>query len=708
MQSRQHPPQPQLQPPPQSQSSHGAHGGPAPASASAPTSVPGPPAVPLLPPPLPPPASTPQPEFSVRPTLPDRDVDVDTIEDAYVRFIFYCNPALPLVTETSSLREAFRNPPRSGGKSFNTFVIFELVCKFYNKEIRTWTELTTKLGVEPPDPSKDESAQKIAQYGVRLKKWMNSMHVKAFFEYLMNISNDYWTKIPTDPNPVSQLVRDGVAVEDDMALRALLPHIRPKRGRKRPTDDEAVNSPAQRTHLSPSAGGGSLQVPTDPREPTTPWTPSDAVQQVPLTRWPQSAITPTSRNSFWDDALEPRSAITPSKPRLASQRRGPKNVSSAWRPGVPDGGFKMRGRPPMNRISMDAPFSPLPSGTPTVGPGEGMTPVFPPVTTPNTTPSVARHNHNIQRSIPTPSPTPQSHSTPHEGSRPARPSISLQVPERPPGSVRLATPPPVVVVNGVDSNTQPAPAPSQPNQANGRINFAEAALEATVPGQQDTSRRPKDIPSFYFERVKDRTNIDDVSGYLTGATLEADWRDVHGKPADPPSMEEAMALANTTIENMYKTAASPQAFLINLAAISGGGMLLSSTTRICRLGNEDGFAKYRCDWEYGFGSIRGQYTMEQQVPLAMLRGSSGEDDEQGSETVDAGLETPPPYCSASYDCARRPVPLPQPKIADARILREAPAREALGLDLGLSQMRPIVTGNTGRTDTKPGRKPEPS
>lgn len=112
---------------------------------------------------------TPQPEFSVRPTLPDRHVTTDTIEDAYVRFIFYCNPALPLTSETASLREAFRSPPRSGGKSFNTFTVFELVCKFYNKEIRTWTELTTRLGVEPPDPSKDESAQKIAQYGVRLK-----------------------------------------------------------------------------------------------------------------------------------------------------------------------------------------------------------------------------------------------------------------------------------------------------------------------------------------------------------------------------------------------------------------------------------------------------------------------------------------------------------------------------------------------------------
>ena len=105
-----------------------------------------------------------------QPHLPDRAVTSDTIEDAYVSFIFYCNPAVPLESaDTESLREAFRNPPRSGGKSFDPFVIYQLVQRFYDKEIKTWTELTIKLGVEPPDPSKDESAQKIAQYGVRLK-----------------------------------------------------------------------------------------------------------------------------------------------------------------------------------------------------------------------------------------------------------------------------------------------------------------------------------------------------------------------------------------------------------------------------------------------------------------------------------------------------------------------------------------------------------
>lgn len=107
--------------------------------------------------------------FAVRPPLPDRNVTTKTIEDAYVDFILYCNPSLPLTADIEALREAFRNPPRSGGKVFSPFTIYELVKKFYDKEIKTWTELTTTLGVEPPDPSKDESAQKIAQYGVRLK-----------------------------------------------------------------------------------------------------------------------------------------------------------------------------------------------------------------------------------------------------------------------------------------------------------------------------------------------------------------------------------------------------------------------------------------------------------------------------------------------------------------------------------------------------------
>lgn len=106
--------------------------------------------------------------FSVRPTLPDRKVTGDNIEEAYVRFILYCNPAVPLDTDTTGLREAFRSPPKSGGKSFNTFTLFQLMKQLLEtKEIKTWAELAIKLGVEPPDA--EQSSQKIQQYAVRLK-----------------------------------------------------------------------------------------------------------------------------------------------------------------------------------------------------------------------------------------------------------------------------------------------------------------------------------------------------------------------------------------------------------------------------------------------------------------------------------------------------------------------------------------------------------
>lgn len=564
-----------------------------------------------------------------QPALPDRNVTADSIEDAYVSFILFCNPALAaLHVDTTTLRDAFRNPPRSGGKSFNTFVVWELVRKFYDKEIPTWTELIKEMGVEPPDPAKDESAQKIAQYGVRLKKWMNSMHIRSFFEYLMDVANDYWTNIPTDPNPIGQPVRDGVAVEDDMALRALVPHIRPKRGRKRWPDEETTAYFAQRTRLSPSSavddprrGPPGLQVPTDTF--AAPWTPSD-VQQMPLTRWPQSAITPTCRGSFWDDALEPRSAVVGSKPRLSSQRRGAKNVSSAWRPGGPNSGVK-RGRPPMNRTPIDTSFPPFPN-TPIVGPGEAGeagTPVLP-------TPSKSKPVTPVQR-IPSPasSSNSQPQSTPQEGSRPQRPSISLQVPERPTGSVRLATPPPpVVLVNG---NSSPASTqvPPRLGQINGRMDFLEASRQAATSGQPQL----KQVPGFFFERVEDRTNIEDVVGQLTQATLNADWRDANGQPGRPPSLEEASALINATVEKLYKTAASPVSFLINLAALSGGSLLRTSRTCITRLRMDAETATYRSEWEYGFGSLRGLYSMEQQVPLAMFwdpTGGGGEN--ESSET----------------------------------------------------------------------------
>lgn len=101
--------------------------------------------------------------------LPDHDVTDETIDDAYVAFIFYCNPAIPVDTDASELRTGFRASPKSDGKQFSIFKLFELIRKLELKELKTWVQLALELGVEPPALDKGQSAQKVQQYAVRLK-----------------------------------------------------------------------------------------------------------------------------------------------------------------------------------------------------------------------------------------------------------------------------------------------------------------------------------------------------------------------------------------------------------------------------------------------------------------------------------------------------------------------------------------------------------
>jgi hypothetical protein len=104
--------------------------------------------------------------------LPARNVNGASIEDAYVSFILYCNPGVPLEADTAALREAFHTPPKSAGKTFSTFTLFELIKKLETKELKTWAELALRLGVEPPDQEKGQSSQRVQQYAVRLKVCM--------------------------------------------------------------------------------------------------------------------------------------------------------------------------------------------------------------------------------------------------------------------------------------------------------------------------------------------------------------------------------------------------------------------------------------------------------------------------------------------------------------------------------------------------------
>lgn len=98
--------------------------------------------------------------------MPDKNVSDETLDDAYVAFILYCNPSVSLDIDTTDLRKQFRSPPKSDGKTFNVFTLFKLIEKFESKEVKTWTKLAIELGVER---TAESSAQKVQQYAVRLK-----------------------------------------------------------------------------------------------------------------------------------------------------------------------------------------------------------------------------------------------------------------------------------------------------------------------------------------------------------------------------------------------------------------------------------------------------------------------------------------------------------------------------------------------------------
>lgn len=100
---------------------------------------------------------------------PSRDVSDETLDQAYATFILYCNPNFPTTIDTSELTRLFRTPPKSDGKSFSTWALFELIRKFDSGDIKTWTQLALDLGVERPDTDKGQSTQKVQQYSVRLK-----------------------------------------------------------------------------------------------------------------------------------------------------------------------------------------------------------------------------------------------------------------------------------------------------------------------------------------------------------------------------------------------------------------------------------------------------------------------------------------------------------------------------------------------------------
>lgn len=241
----------------------------------------------------------------------------------------------------------------------------------------------------------------------------------------MGKENPYFTQIPLADYGDESTVRDGVASEDDLALRALVPKWRPKRGR-RPAEDGPIDSPAAKRQLRASSltadeqlnsavalsaypqsafpwdrqsnfsdpwsnasrhlASGSQQPPLqrqgqhhNPTQQQPPSSPPSQSQNQPVpsieaqlpfyvgnneTGLPQSAIQDRPPSSaFPRSTPTPHSAHPSTTSASASTGRGRKRQNNVSAAWAPDArsGSKPRGRPPANRATQDGPFGTFPA-----------------------------------------------------------------------------------------------------------------------------------------------------------------------------------------------------------------------------------------------------------------------------------------------------------------------------------------------------------
>lgn len=387
------------------------------------------------------------------------------------------------------------------------------------------------------------------------------MHVDAFFEYCLGHPHPYYTQLPHPSASVSEN-RDGVPLDEDLALRALVPEWKPRRGRKRTESSYSEESSNKRPQLDTSES--TLQPNTsanhsavfpqsaipfsafpDDIESSDPWMTagpsfgaagsSDAapVQQGQDFRWkpldrdtspagyPQSAIIPRGRRT--SDILpstEPRSAVTPAsgeKPR--SRRRHGPAVSSAWLSNSGSSNGKTRGRPP-NKDSAPGPFSSFP-----VNPIRSQQP-HGQMCGSKSPPRIVLDNDSSCYQSPTPA---------QANARPSK--LQLQVPQHPGAPVRLATPP-TLLVNGLDDADRSQVQSKNVDLPNGSRTSARRCLSPNTDGNNAP-----------------RANLssDDVARILSTELLGAK---IVGR-SDPLNPDEARALASSVVSNLVDLYSEP-------------------------------------------------------------------------------------------------------------------------------------------------------
>jgi hypothetical protein len=381
------------------------------------------------------------------------------------------------------------------------------------------------------------------------------MHVDAFFEYLLGKKHTYYLDLPSLHDPFPARGRDGVPADEDLAIRALDPSFRPKRGRKRNETPEPETIPPKKPLLTTSFSYQGRTLYAKPQSSYTAsaiplsarpadnfasdmWSPApsnaDPVQRhashsaiasrppqhlqwqlhgpndIPITPHPMSALEP--RPSNLQEYDEPMSAITPSSSHVRSRRKHGPAVSSAWSSNSTSSNSRARGRPPGNRSVQDGPYTTFPAD-----------PNAEKSTSQRSTPAVSLMPYDGESHLlrPNAHTKPLSEpvfqiSAPSDADAPRRPGrgrLSLHVPESTGGPIQLATP--SLLVNAGFDNMATTAENDHANTEPVTANVSEArSVSQTRVSRQNSNADPE--IGLAYEALKRVLASDLLRANLTG------------------------------------------------------------------------------------------------------------------------------------------------------------------------------------------------
>ena len=187
------------------------------------------------------------------------------------------------------------------------------------------------------------------------------------------------------------------------------------------------------------------------------------------------------------------------------------------------------------------------------------------------------------------------HGAPH-GSSQAAPGIGLEIGSGPASYLQNQADGLAHVQFCADSPLIPSPPRTQ---TAGPPSFAATALPPSTQNSGPVAPSPAQSTE-----AEDRTNIAEIEAFFADEMLQANWFDNQGKKIPPASLEEIRAVIDTTLERLRKGAPTKQVFLINLAALAGAKFLMTNRRLSITRVEESDRTTYTCQWELRYGGVK--------------------------------------------------------------------------------------------------------